>query len=151
MDIILYEYGGEPNRLNKNLSDGTTLTGALRQSSSVTNPIITINMIDDLIANNYAYIPAFGRYYFINDIVIERTDIAVLYLKCDVLMSFKDEINHSSVIIDRSSIIPDVGSPYLQTENDVVLAKRKTDIINFESGFNEDGEFILITAGGFAT
>lgn len=151
MDIVLYSYSGLPNKIHKSLSDGTTLTGAMRNPSSVVNPVITVNVISDIVEYNYAYISEFGRYYFVSDIVFVRKDICVLHLKCDVLMSFANQLDHSTVIIDKSSELPYVGTPYIKTENDVVLCKRKTDIIPFESGFNDDGEFILITAGGFAT
>ena len=151
MDIVLYSYSDLPNKINKSLSDGTTITGALRQPSSVTNPTITINVISNLTDYNYAYISEYGRYYFINDIVYDRTDIAILHMTCDVLMSFADQLNHSTVIVEKSADIPNVGTPYIKTENDVVLVKRKTDIVPFLNGFNDDGEFILITAGGFAS
>lgn len=151
MEIVLYSYSDLPNKINKNLSDGTTLTGALRQPSSVTNPTITVNVISDLTGYNYAYISEFDRYYFINDIVYERTDIAVIHMTVDVLMSFADQLNHSTVIVEKSADVPNVGTPYIKTENDVVLVKRKTDIVQFSNGFNDDGEFILITAGGFAS
>ena len=56
---------------------------------------------------NYCYIPAFNRYYFIEDITCENTYIYTLTLKCDVLMTFKNDINDIYGIVDRAENSPD--------------------------------------------
>lgn len=149
MDITLYYTTSEPNRLEKKLSSGNTLNGNLRNESNILNPNIVISFDGNITDYNYAYISQFERYYFISDIVSIRNNIWELRLKVDVLMSFASGIKHSTGVIEKAVFEP--GTPYINANGFVPLVKKKTDIISFPNGFNENGEFILITAGGFAT
>ena len=67
-------------------------------------------------------------------------------MRCDVLMSYKDEIRSMNVILNNTQ---ETGlSNYLSSPNWVNLVKTKTDIKTFPKGLSNEGEFILITAGG---
>lgn len=151
MDITLYINNSEPNKIHKSLSGGHTLSCVLKQPTSVLNPVIIITDTIDVIDYNYAYIESFSRYYYITDIKSVKNTLWEISLQSDPLMSFAGEISHCGAIIEKSSEIDDKASPYIKTEANVVLSKRKTDIVPFPSGFDDDGKFILITAGGFAT
>lgn len=144
MEIILYVNNSETNKINKSLTVVNTLTGSLKESSSITNPVILIEY-DDPTAFNYVYIDTFNRYYFVNDIVVERDDLLRISLTVDVLESFAAAILSQNVIVDKNTANYEL---YLPDENLITLVKTKTDIINFPSGLLESGEFILITAGG---
>jgi hypothetical protein len=144
--ISLFKTDSENNRVVKTLTDEKQLSGELRNQTSVLNPSIRIESADNISAYNYAYISEFGRYYYITDIVSVRTNCWVVSLRCDVLMSYKDEIQGLNVILDNTQ---ETGlSNYLSSPNWVNLVKTKTDIKVFPSGLSEQGEFILITAGG---
>lgn len=144
--ISLFKTASENNRVVKVLTDEKQLTGELRNQTSVLNPSIRIESADNISTYNYAYISEFGRYYYIIDIVSVRTNCWVVSLRCDVLMSYKDEILGLNVILDNTQ---ETGlSNYLASPNWVNLVKTKTDIKSFPSGLSEQGEFILITAGG---
>lgn len=145
MDITLYKNNSEKNKIRKNLSNGHTLSGTLRNESNVVNPAIIIN-IDNPTVYNYVYIPMFGRYYFITDFVSLRTGIWQINLKSDVLMSFKDSILSSRALIQNTQSVG--KSDYLNGSNWVTNCKTKTDIIPFSNGLLNDGQYILITAGG---
>lgn len=144
--ISLFKTVSENNRVVKTLTDEKQLSGELRNQTSVLNPSIRIESADNISTYNYAYIPEFGRYYYITDIVSVRTNCWVVSLRCDVLMSYKDEIHGLNVILNNTQ---ETGlSNYLASPNWVNLVKTKTDIKVFPSGLSEQGEFILITAGG---
>lgn len=144
--ISLFKTNSENNRVVKTLTDEKQLSGELRNQTSVLNPSIRIESADNISIYNYAYISEFGRYYYITDIVSVRTNCWVVSLRCDVLMSYKDEIQGLNVILDNTQ---ETGfSNYLSSPNWVNLVKTKTDIKVFPSGLSEQGEFILITAGG---
>lgn len=144
--ISLFKTNSENNRVVKTLTDEKQLSGELRNQTSVLNPSIRIESADNISAYNYAYISEFGRYYYVTDIVSVRTNCWVVSLRCDVLMSYKDEIQGLNVILDNTQ---ETGlSNYLSSPNWVNLVKTKTDIKVFPSGLSEQGEFILITAGG---
>ena len=144
--ISLFKTDSENNRVVKTLTDEKQLSGELRNQTSVLNPSIRIESADNISTYNYAYISEFGRYYYITDIVSVRTNCWVVSLRCDVLMSYKDEIHGLNVILDNTQ---ETGlNNYLSSPNWVNLVKTKTDIKVFPSGLSEQGEFILITAGG---
>ena len=144
--ISLFKTASENNRVVKVLTDEKQLSGELRNQTSVLNPNIRIESADNISTYNYAYISEFGRYYYITDIVSVRTNCWVVSLRCDVLMSYKDEIQSMNVILNNTQ---ETGlSNYLASPNWVNLVKTQTDIKVFPSGLSEQGEFILITAGG---
>ena len=144
--ISLFKTASENNRVVKTLTDEKQLSGELRNQTSVLNPSIRIESADNISTYNYAYIPEFGRYYYITDIVSVRTNCWTVSLRCDVLMSYKDEIQGLNVILNNTQ---ETGlSNYMASPNWVNLVKTKTDIKVFPSGLSEQGEFILITAGG---
>lgn len=145
MNIILYNNVSERIAVNKTLENEVTLTGTLRDETDIRKPTILITYVG-ILDRNYAYIPDFGRYYYIDDIVSVRTGIWRVSMVCDVLMSFKDDILASPAVIDHTeetSITEYMDSAIWQT-----LVKTKTDILNFPNGLLETGEYILITAGG---
>ena len=148
MEITLYTNESEKNKLDKTITNSVLLEGNLRDESSIINPIILIssNKEDIPYMYNYAYIPAFGRYYFITDIESVRTGIWRVSMHVDVLMSYKEQIKNLNVIINNSE---ETGANnYLSGEQWITNVKNTTNIVNFPNGLNDNGEFILITAGG---
>lgn len=145
MNIELCINSSEVNRINKVISIGETLTGELRNPSNVVNPSILIQTSNPS-KYNYAHIPEFERYYFIRDIQSVRNGLWQLDLSSDPLMSFKSQILQCQCILNETA---STGSNnYLDGRNWVTNCKSKTDIISFSNGLLNDGEFILITAGG---
>ena len=147
MVITLYTCSSEPIVVSKVLSQVTQLTGVLREPSSVTNPIVKIEL-GDPVGCNYAHISEFNRYYYIDDIVSIRSNLWELHLRVDVLMSFATDIRRSEVIVEETSVESSGGNRYLRNDAFVTQVKHKTDIIPFPQGFNDSPSFILITAGG---
>lgn len=148
MEITLYTNESEKNKLEKTITNSILLEGNLRNESSIINPVILIssNKEDIPYMYNYAYIPAFGRYYFITDIESVRTGIWRVSMHVDVLMSYKEQIKNLNVIINNSE---ETGANnYLSGNQWITNVKNTTNIVNFPNGLNDNGEFILITAGG---
>lgn len=144
MEIKLYNTTSEKNRLDKSLTTVATLTGVLKSDSSIINPVIMIERSSPT-GFNYVKITDFNRYYFVNDIVVNRNKLMTISLNIDVLMSYKDEIKAQHIIIDKSTSDYDL---YLRDENLKTNVKTKTDIKQFPNGLSSNGTFILITAGG---
>ena len=146
MDLRLYYTSDENNKINKSLSNAIILTGTMRDSSSIINPVI---LVEGTSFNeyNYAYIPQFDRYYFIKSITNYRNNLWILELECDVLMSFKSSILNMNCIFIETEV--DGADRYLADQRVwVAKVKDKTDILTFPNGLLENGEYILITAGG---
>lgn len=146
MQIILYKNNSEPERFTKSLSGSLTLSGTVRGETNVINPEILIEgSPDDFPSDyNYAYIPEFERYYFINEVTAFRNNVTVLFMHVDVLMSFKDDILSNNAIVDKQAL---AGNMYLNDGSWVHESREFYTIKSFQNGFNDDGEYILITAG----
>ena len=145
MVIHLYNNTSERNAITKTLTNEISVSGSLREESNIHNPVIMINA-PSIIGFNYAYIPDFYRYYYLNDITSVRVGLWRLTLICDVLMSFKSAILNSYAIIDHTQTTQ--ITEYMQSDIWKTTVKDFTEIINFPSGLLETGEYILITAGG---
>lgn len=82
-------------------SGGTSYNCALKKGSSKLNPYIELAASNPT-AYNYAYIPTYGRYYYVENWTFDgglwSADLSV-----DVLASFKDAIGAASLYILRSS------------------------------------------------
>lgn len=146
MEITFYVNNEEPEKVNKSLGTGQTFEGTLKDSVIIERPSILIETDIDINDYNYFYIPEFNRYYFRTDIEIVRNNLFRISGRTDVLMSFKEPMKNFQVILDHSEVTGVTNyqsSPVWQS-----LVKTKTDIINFPYGLSENGEFILITAGG---
>lgn len=146
MNISLYKTSGEVNLLNKQLSDEKVFSGTLRSETSIATPAVLFESEVNLTQYNYMYISSFGRYYYITDIISVRNGLWEVRGKVDVLMSFKNGIESSFVVLDHSEETGNTN--YLQSNIWTALVKDKTDVLTFSNGFLDDGEYILITAGG---
>ena len=155
MTINLYSNVSEPTVVDKVIVSITSLEGVLRNESPISEPSILIECDDvavsDLIRANYAQIPEFGRYYYIQECTQIRNHLWMLDLKCDVLKSFQQFILLSMAIVDQTT---DEGiervNEYMSDDSFVTTVKDKTDIIQFPDGFSSSPHYILITAGGTA-
>lgn len=144
MTIDLYTNTSDKNVIHKSITAYGSYTGSLRNESSIISPTIYVESSGGIFAN-YAYIPEFGRYYYITDIVSVRNNLWRVTFRVDVLMSFADSIANLPVIVSNAE---NDSERYITGGQWVANVKNKTDIISFSSGLLQNGEFILITAGG---
>ena len=102
-------YSGFKKRLNSTKQPTTaslTLTGSLKEACSIENPVISIEMATSPAQYVYAYIPDFGRYYFVNDWV-SNLGVWECHLTEDYLASWKTDIGNSYAYIERSASLSD--------------------------------------------
>lgn len=99
--INFYTFTKKVNSTATPTGTGTELECNIKAPSSIINPVLEVGTVSP-IAYNYCYIPAFSRYYFIDDIVFNR-GVWVLSCSVDVLASFKSEIGSSSQYVLRSA------------------------------------------------
>lgn len=120
MNIRFYRNNSKEKTVDKTsfLSLIFSADGYLREESSVINPVIMLQttnstqaveaegeqvdangdlieynyqITDTLPEFNYAYIPDFHRYYFITEIVCVRNGLWRVTMRCDTLMTYKDQ------------------------------------------------------------
>lgn len=145
MNIIIQINSSEKNKVDKDLTTISTLTGTLREGTSIIDPDILVSASVDTLSNaNYMTISAFGRSYFITDISSFREGLTRIRGHVDVLSSFKTQIRSNSAIISRQktkyNLYLNDGS-FKTYQNPMVITK------SFSGGFNTQS-FILAVAGG---
>lgn len=143
--ISLFKTNSENNRVVKTLTDEKQLSGELRNQTSVLNPSIRIESADNISTYNYAYIPEFGRYYYISDITSVRTNCWIISLRCDVLMSYSSQIKSLRPIIERDEIGQSAG---LVDPDMPIDINKKVQKYYFPNGFTKDIQYVLTTSGG---
>ena len=152
MEIKLYFTTSPDNRMTKYLTNESVMQGNLRDVSNVVNPVILVERDIEQLSGlyNYAYIPEFNRYYFITEMQSYRNNFVLLSLSVDVLYSFKNQILDNVAIVDKAQQI-DFSNIYYDDGSFVTESRDFYTIKTFTNGFNDNGEFILITAGGGGT
>lgn len=81
--------------------------GFLREKSSITTPVFRIETLDTgeefpWARINYFYVPSWGRYYYITDVVVMRTHLYEIHGKVDVLMSFSGDLMNCTGIVQNN-------------------------------------------------
>lgn len=160
MNITLYKFSKKTNSTTKPSGSVTSisLTCQLKNNCSIINPVIELAKNQAPIGYNYAYIPTFNRYYFINDIVYSL-GVWVLSLNCDVLASFSTGIKNSNQYVLRAvseyntDIVDDfyptkAGTSFSFTPVDTNVQQGSTTITDyFNRDFNQ-GQFVIGVVGG---
>lgn len=103
MTINLYAIAEDPRTMPKTLPTPVTMTGRFRDEQvNVMQPAILMTGAPSQ-AYNYAYLPDFNRYYFVDPPITERTGLVRLQLHVDVLQTYYSSIMTAPVILDRAS------------------------------------------------
>lgn len=143
-NIILQKNNSENNRVSKSLKTILTVSGVLKEETSIIDPVIKIECdLASVTGCNYLSIPAFGRSYFVNNIRSIRNGLVEFSCHVDVLSSFASQILKNSAIVKRQEkswnlYLNDGTFKIYQNPN--VLTKA------FPSGFTTQ-EFVLAIAG----
>lgn len=134
------------NVLNKTLTDITTVNGDFNSDVDILNPTVKIGGLANVGEYNYCYIPSLSRYYFINEYTIERANYFILYLKCDLLMTYKSEIKALYGIVKNGANANPFNNGYI---NGFDVRKNSTKLL-FENGssFNTSGVNIMSVIRG---
>lgn len=134
MQINFYNAKIKKNEMNKTLGTPIVKNCALKNGSSIEDPVLYMEHDAILFNTNYVYIPDFGRYYFVmGRELVEHTE----YITChvDVLMSFKTDIKSSKGTATRSNFynknIPD--SMALELPEDRVQYRKLSNALTGET------------------
>lgn len=158
--IDLYQTTSPANKVDKDISIVLdNVSGTLRKGTSIIDPVIVIqcdNSDQWRKQLNYARIDAFGRYYFVTNIVaVEGTWESTQYpspealweihMHVDVLMSYKEQIKKQTAVIARQE-----GKYNLMLDDGIFMTyqnpKLQTKLFSEPAPF-ETQEFILMIAG----
>ena len=149
MTIELYQNFSESNKIDKNISKIASVTGSLRNGSSIINPTFTINASNiNIILVNYIYVVEWNRYYFVTDVVSIKNSLWQFSCHVDVLTTYKEGIRNLSGIIARQEYLYNL---YLDDDKFLVNAQRQYVTKAFPNRVapgNTGNSFILTIAGG---
>ena len=137
-----YNTNDSTNTINKTLNFISDIDVKFKEEVNIYNPNIMLKY-DDLITFNYMYIDKFKRYYFIEDVEVFPNKIYKLTLKCDVLMSFKDDILNSYGNITSQTNYNDYYNFNYSSE-----VRKETNIYNSNVVLEDVKSTILCTIGG---
>lgn len=142
MNIKLYSCTADPELVDKSqfLTLLNDLDGTLRAPTSVSDPVITVEMASGAsLGQNYAYIPAFNRWYFIREITMTSDKLFTFTMHCDVLYSFRSVITGATCFVERNQndfnpllidpkcsfeSIKEVETEYLNSSGDAEISSR---------------------------
>lgn len=136
MEVVLYNFAKSENS-TAIPSGGTSYNCILKTPTSVLNPVIVVEA--NVLNVTYGYIPDFGRYYFVFDIVSVNNSTWELHLHVDVLATYKSEILSTEAYIARATYgntnIPD----------NLIVGMSQYNITDVDSGAGISGQpgFIL--------
>lgn len=142
LTINLMNNSSDTNVVSKSTSTLSSVSGVLKESTSIINPTIKIEGVLPTTCN-YFYIPDFGRYYYITDIVSISNDIFEISGHVDVLMTYAAQLRSCSGIVARQQ---NNYNLYLDDGSFKTYQNPRFKKINFPSGFS-DMEFVLAVAG----
>lgn len=142
MNVTFYQTRSEKNAISKSLTGLATKTGNLSNDCDVINPVINFDYDENLYSKNYARIPSFGRYYFIDDIVVNNGMMEV-HFHCDVLMTYAQDIASSTAHITRSSN----GNKYIADSMVTPTSKTAWQFRSLGTCLQAECNYILIKTG----
>lgn len=152
MKVRIGSTNSEYNVLTKDFTY-TEYDGSIRDPGSVDvlRPQIMINAT--IGSGNYAEIPLFGRYYFIDEITVLRADLTLVSMHVDPLTTYQGSIRATPCVCIRTQADAKQNG-YLIDDKYLDFAYSKISFYAFQSGgaamtftYPRLGDYILITAG----
>lgn len=120
-----------------------TLTGSLREETSLVDPEIIVEYSGTLTNVNYMYISTFNRYYFINDIESVRTNLWKIKAHCDVLKTYAQGILGCKCVVARNEYQYNL---YLNDSYFKVYSNPRVQVANFPNKFTGES-YVLVMKG----
>lgn len=144
-EISLQVNKSEKNRISKTISTITTVSGELKNETSIIDPVIMIQCdLSAVNTCNYMTIPAFKRSYFITNIRSIRQGLVEFTCHVDVLSTYANAIKSNTAIIRKQE---NNWNLYLNDGTFKVFQNPNVITKPFPQGFTTQ-EFILAIAGG---
>lgn len=106
--VRLYSLSKRDNSTKQPSGNGTEYDCIMKHGCGILHPTISLDLglSSDPSEYNYAYIPAFDRYYFIEEWYFEER-LWTASMKVDVLATYKTEIGNASLYVLRSASASD--------------------------------------------
>ena len=154
--LELYRCPSDERMVSKTLHDKFVFNHiTFKKDTSIINPVFIVGAIKDNTEPmgtvgwwrkfNYCYCPNLERYYFISNIVFQKTGLVELQCDVDPLMSFKDDILNSTQLVTRQE---NKQQKYLPDQSLPIHSQVKNEIRQFGDNIGGvESNIILITSG----
>lgn len=141
MKITFYNTVDLPNVVNKTLTKiGDDINIVFLDYADIVNPILRLKTIPE--NANYCFIDSLDRYYFFNSQKILHNGLFEIQLKCDVLYTYKTEIeNANAEIVESENVLNENKTDYVNENTETI------NEINITSPFTTFSD-VLITVQG---
>lgn len=135
IEIKFYTFNKNPNSTKQPSGAGASFLCNLIEPTSLTAPNIALTVDVKPVAFNYAHIPAFSRYYFVNDWTYSGGRW-VASLNVDTLASFKAYIGSSRQYVIRSAANFDTNiiDTFYPTKNEIQVSMATGTILGGGEG-----------------
>ena len=133
MELKVYSCLDDRNVLDKKrLTLLLTTTFHLKENTDIINPTFIVDgrnsVLDSSISSiNYLYCPSFGRYYFIDNIILLKGGLIELQCSIDVLNTYKTQIKQLTAVINRSELFK---NSYLVDEKTPLTTQKQITLHN---------------------
>ena len=150
-EIILYKNQSDRKKINKNITEIVDITDTFRikENTSIINPTVILSRetVGKRYASvNYAYIPMWNRYYFVDDIVVMNDTLLSLTMTCDVLMTYRDTVMSTPQEIVRAEALN--SELYIDTERPI-QSNKLLDIVKIgDVPMSVGNNYAFTVAGG---
>lgn len=147
--ITFYSTSDDSRVLNKQLSDSIVRECNIYGDITLGQPSFLVAYDSELFSKNYLYWPLVNRYYYITNITGSKGKRLLITAKVDPLMSFKDQIEDLSCVIDRAA-----SNRSKWIDDNVYPMEASTQVQNYIADYtpfstvSTGKRYILTTLGG---
>lgn len=104
MTVKFYNTSSDPLQLSKYLTGELVLSNVeITENIDIENPTFLLDLTAAKMAKNFAYVPEWGKYYFIREPQIINGNHVEISGSIDPLMSNRSAILNAQIIADRSA------------------------------------------------
>lgn len=137
-----------PNKISKEFAAGYSTECSLKDNTSMFRPVLLVGSVTgypEFDEMNYLYLPAFKRYYFIDDIISVGNNLWEIHCHVDVLYTYKEQILNQDAVIRRQQTKYNLylnDPDFMTYNNDSIVTKKFSD-----SEFNKVLNYVLVVNG----
>lgn len=143
MILQLFTSTSDENVIGKTLVKDTEIEIKFKRTNDIMTPQILLRSTTE-IKSNYAYLEKLHRYYFVDKVELLTNGLYRLYLRVDVLETYKSDILESyAVITEHEQNI----NPYYNADYSFEVRKER-EIVDSDTTVSETTTNILVAIGG---
>lgn len=147
VDLVLYNYNGERNKVKKTLGESQTVQGEINNEFDILAPVVRFRSNVPL-QHNYACLPSLGNRYYFVDSLVQKGNVCTIHLKLDVLYTYKDKIlSGEGTLVKGETGIVNAFASNRNNVYDVRPNLAKYDFSN-DVSFEDKGEIVMVTIKG---